>query len=335
VIPALILTAGLATRLRPLSLVRAKAALPVAGEPLVGRILRGLAAAGVSDAVLNLHHHPSSITGRIGDGSSYGVRVRYSWETRVLGSAGGPRRAVPLLGSPTFLIVNGDTLSAVDVPALVDEHRRSGALVTMAVTPHTEPDRYGGIAADNDGRVRGFVRRGSGQPSAHFVGVQVVEAAALASVPADTPFESVGALYPALLAAQPGCIRTCLASGDFHDIGTPADYLDTALRLAAVNSATRAPADDPLRGERTTVHPTAVLERTVLWDDVTVEAGATLRECVVTDGVRLPAGTSWSGVILRVAGGEIGPDERIVGGLAICPMTTGAWAVGPLATEAT
>ena len=160
-IPALVLTAGLATRLRPLSLVRAKAALPVAGDPLVRRILRWLAGYGVTDAVLNLHHLPHTITGIIGDGADIGVRVRYSWEVPVLGSAGGPRRALPLLGASPFLIVNGDTLTDVDVAALVADHRQSGALVTMAVVPNTEPDKYGGVVVEPDGAVSGFAKRGS------------------------------------------------------------------------------------------------------------------------------------------------------------------------------
>src|SRR2546425_7476361 len=143
-LPALVLTAGLATRLRPLSRVRAKAALPVAGEPLVERILRWLAAAGVEEFVLNLHHLPETITGLIGDGAGLGVRVRYSWETPVLGSAGGPRHALPLLGSGEFLIVNGDTLTDVNVAEVLEAHRASGALVTMALVPNTEPDKYGG-----------------------------------------------------------------------------------------------------------------------------------------------------------------------------------------------
>jgi len=109
---ALVLTAGLGTRLRPLTLARAKAAVPVDGEPLASRVIRWLAASGVRDLVLNLHHKPDTITGTIGDGSSLGVRVRYSWETPVLGSAGGPRRALPLLvdgldPAPPLLFVNG------------------------------------------------------------------------------------------------------------------------------------------------------------------------------------------------------------------------------------
>ena len=144
-VPALVLTAGLATRLRPLSFVRAKAALPVAGTPLVYRILRSLSSAGVRDVVLNLHHLPHTLTRLLGDGRALGMRIRYSWEVPVLGSAGGPKRAIPLLANPeprtpnpgTFLILNGDTLTDVDPRAVVDAHRQSGALVTMAVVPNT------------------------------------------------------------------------------------------------------------------------------------------------------------------------------------------------------
>jgi NDP-sugar pyrophosphorylase family protein len=155
-IPALVLTAGLATRLRPLSRVRAKAALPVAGEPLVRRILRCLAQAGIEDAVLNLHHLPHTLTGLVGDGSDLGLRVRYSWETDVLGTAGGPRHALPLLDSPTFLIANGDTLTDVNIPALIASHRASGALVTTAVIPNDQPDKYRGFVTDGRGIVTGY-----------------------------------------------------------------------------------------------------------------------------------------------------------------------------------
>src|SRR3979490_3361045 len=88
---ALLLTAGLGTRLRPLTDVRAKPAIPVAGEPMVRRIIRWLASYGIDDFVLNLHHRPETLTAAVGDGSDLRVRVRYSWEQpRILGSAGGP-----------------------------------------------------------------------------------------------------------------------------------------------------------------------------------------------------------------------------------------------------
>ena len=312
-IPALVLTAGLATRLRPLSFVRAKAAVPVAGEPLARRILRGLAAAGVTDAVLNLHHLPHTLTTLMGDGSDAGVRVRYSWEVPVLGSAGGPRRALPLLGASTFLIVNGDTLTDIDVAAVVADHRRSGALVTMAVVPNPEPVKYGGVVAGHDGTVTGFARSGSARESSLFVGVQVVEADAFASVPDATPYESVGALYPALIDARPGSVRAFVTSGELLDIGTPDDYLRTSLLLGAREGRA-------LQGEGARVHASARVEQSVLWDDVEVGEGTMLRQCVVTDGVRVPADTSWIGVTMRRPNGKLAPGERVIDGMAICSL---------------
>ncbi|MGH8185718.1 MAG: nucleotidyltransferase family protein, partial [Steroidobacteraceae bacterium] len=186
-IPALVLTAGLATRLRPLSHVRAKAALPVAGQPLVHRIIRRLHASDVRDLVLNLHHLPHTITASLGDGSELGVRVRYSWEPILLGSAGGPRRALPLLDADRFFIINGDTLTDVDVDVVLAAHDRTKALVTMAVMPNTEPQKYGGVLVGDDGIVTGFTRRGSSGPSFHFIGVQVAEAVVFAALPDNEP----------------------------------------------------------------------------------------------------------------------------------------------------
>jgi len=201
-IPALVLTAGLATRLQPLSLVRAKAALPVAGQPLIGRILDWLRANGVTDVVLNLHHLPPTLTRVVGDGQRFGVRVRYSWETPVLGSAGGPKRAAPILGAPRFLVVNGDTLTSLDLAPLIAHHERSGALVTMAGVPNAEPEKYSGLLAGPDGAFAGVAPKGSPQPSYHYFGVQVVEAAAFDTAPSDTPSESIATLYPARRAAK-------------------------------------------------------------------------------------------------------------------------------------
>jgi len=313
-IPALILAAGLATRLRPLSFVRAKAAVPVAGQPLITRILRQLRAAGVADAVLNLHHLPHTLTRIVGDGSDLDMRVRYSWEMPLLGSAGGPRQALPLVGAPTFLIANGDTLTDVDMAALAAAHRGSGALVTMAVAQHTEPQKYGGVVVAADGAVTGFTTRGSSQVSHHFVGLQVAEAAAFAALNAGTPYESVAAVYPALISARPGSVRAHVCTAEFLDIGTPDDYLRTSMLLA------RREGGAVPHGARTRVDPTARVEESILWDDVEVGAGSMLRECIVADAARVPGDTSWTGVTLRPATGELAPGERRIGELAVASL---------------
>jgi mannose-1-phosphate guanylyltransferase len=309
--PALVLTAGLATRLRPLSFVRAKAALPIGDRAIVQRILQWLAGHGVNDAVLNLHHLPHTITRIVGDGSKEEVRVRYSWEMPVLGSAGGPRHALPLLASSAFLIVNGDTLTNVDVGELVDAHRKSGALVTMAVIPNTEPAKYGGVVADNRGIVAGFTNAGSTDRSFHFIGVQVVEGAAFASLPDNMPAESVKDLYPALIAARPGSIRAFITDAEFFDVGTPRDYFDTCMRFRTRER------EEP-NGSRIP-DPGSRIQDCIVWHDVQIDPRARLRRCILTDGVRVPAG-SWENMIIRHANGEVATNEQRVDDLAIAPI---------------
>src|SRR5215813_7386164 len=196
---ALVLTAGLGTRLEPLTRVRAKPAVPVAGEPIIRRIIQWLGRQRVTELVLNLHHLPETLSARVGDGSDLGVHVRYSWEQpEVLGSAGGPRRALPIVGNETFFIVNGDTMTDLALEPLADAHRNSGALVTMALVANREPERYGGVVLTSDGSFSGFVGRGAGAAgSYHFIGVQAVQAEAFSAVP-DGRAVNVHAVYEAL-----------------------------------------------------------------------------------------------------------------------------------------
>jgi NDP-sugar pyrophosphorylase family protein len=314
--PALVLTAGLGTRLRPLSYVRAKPAMPVAGRPLVRRILAWLASHGVTDAVLNLHYKPQTITAAVADDAEPGVRVQYSYENPILGSAGGPRHALPLLASPRFFLVNGDTLCDVELEALAASHAASGALVTMALVVQPDARHYGGVTLDAQGAVTGFVKRGTPSPY-HFIGVQAVNAEAFDIVAPDQPAETVRALYPHLMAERPGSVRGFVCDATFHDIGAPQDYLQTSLLLAAQEGW-----PVPLRGRNCTIDQAAVVEESVLWDDVAVEADAVLTRTVVADGVTIPAGARFEeAVIIRRPIGytpEFG--EELVGNLLVRRM---------------
>jgi NDP-sugar pyrophosphorylase family protein len=290
---ALVLAAGLGTRLQPLTLARAKAAAPVDGEPLVRRTIRWLVSHGVQDLVVNLHHKPETITAAVGDGSDLNARVRYSWESSVLGSAGGPRHALPLLldrrADRTSVLVNGDTLTTVDLPAMIEQHRRSGAQVTMALIPNPRPDKYGGVLLDPAGGVTGFTRRGNPQRSFHFIGPQVVEADVFLPLEDGVPSETVLGFYPQLMAARPGAVMGFVSGTAFQDIGTPADLLQTSLDLAAADGRP----DRPRWGREVRVAPGATVTRSALWDHVSVETGAVLDECVVADGVTIPGGSEY------------------------------------------
>lgn len=311
---ALVLTAGFGTRLRPLTYCRAKPAVPVAGRPLVHRILRWLAREGVRDLVLNLHYKPETIARAVGDGGHLGVRVRYSWEPRLLGSAGGPRHALPLM-APRFFLVNGDTLTDMSLAEIERAHERTGALVTLAVVPNPAPDRYGGIIADAAGRVVGFTRAGDSRPSDHFAGVQVADEAAFRALPDEEPARTIPDWYMKLLAADPGAVRVHRCDAVFHDIGTPAEYLRTSLRIAAAEGAAELP-----RGDGARVHPTTQLVRTALWDDVVVEAGCELVECVVGDGARVPAGSRFERKAIVPARVVPGSQDRSPADLLVAPL---------------
>ena len=316
---ALLLTAGLGTRLRPLTHLRAKAAVPINGEPLAVRAIRALERAGIRDLVLNLHYLPATIAGAIGDGADLGVRVRYSWEQPVLGSAGGPRHALPLVADDdgdAFLIVNGDTLTDLDIRALLARHHQSGALVTMALIRNPKPDQYGGVAVSSDGWVTGFRPRAASRdsgaaPRYHFIGVQVAQARAFADLEDGVPYESVNTLYPHLIAANPRAIAAHVAKASFLDIGTPRDCLETTLALARTEGPR-------LTGARCRIHESAEIEGSVLWDDVTVGAGASLRDCIVGDGAEIPSGARYERCAIIPADGRTpGNGERVDGHLIV------------------
>jgi NDP-sugar pyrophosphorylase family protein len=293
--PALVLTAGLGTRLQPLTFVRAKPALPVAGEPLIRWIIGWLAAQDVTDLVLNLHHLPHTLTSVVGDGSDLGAHVRYSWEQpEVLGSAGGPRRALPLMGADEFFIVNGDTLTDIDLEALASAHTRSGAFVTLALVPNREPHKYGGVRVDAGGGVTGFDRRGAGaEGSYHFIGVQIARAEAFAALPDGRPVNSIGDSYSRLLESKPGSIRGFVCDASFDDIGTPADYWTTSFARLGSRSAEAA------YGRHARIAASARVTQSILWDEVEVGADAVVDECIVTDGVRIPPGAIHRRSVLR------------------------------------
>jgi mannose-1-phosphate guanylyltransferase len=295
-LPCLVLTAGLGTRLRPLTDILAKPALPVAGQPLVTRILKWLVTQGIDSAVLNLSHLPETVAGVVGDGSQFGMRVRYSWEQPVLGSAGGPRHALPLLGA-RFLIVNGDTLTNVSINDVIDTHTRSGAAVTMALVPHPAPGRYGGVHVNDDGLIDKFTARTDAVdgPLWHYIGVQIVEAAVFADLPDGEPAESVGGIYRPLVEQRLVAAHRCDAM--FRDIGRPDDYLETAFAVAHDEGHLGGVIEE----DGASYDSAALLERVILWPGSRVDAGASLTNCLVA-GAHVPAGTTATNACLLPSG---------------------------------
>jgi NDP-sugar pyrophosphorylase family protein len=303
-LPAIVLTAGLGTRLDPLTRLVAKPAVPVGESTLIELVLAWLRSAGISEAVLNLHHRPETLTGLLGDGSPLDLRVRYSWEDPVLGSAGGPARAIPLLETRRVLIVNGDTLCPVDLQELLDAHERSRARVTLAVVQNPAPLRYTGLVLDDEDRVVRRELRGTPGPSTwHFVGVQIAESDVFDSVSTSSPADTIPGLYLDMAREDPGSVRAWRTDVPFLDVGTPVDYLHAALARSRAHAA--APG----------------LVRTIVWPDARVAPDVQLEECIVAGPVTVPAGFSARrAVLLPAAVARSDEAAHVNGAVAVFPF---------------
>ncbi len=220
---ALILAAGVGSRLRPLTDTCPKPMLPVAGEPLLAHTLRWLRRAGVEEAALNLHHLPAVVRGGLGNGERFGMRLRYAEEQELQGTAGAVHHFPGFFDEP-FLVIYGDLLLDLDLDALIAFHRQRAALMTLALKRTTTPHSQGMIEVDATGRVLSFVEKPAvwnGGDTAN-AGVYVCEPQVLAGVPAG--FSDWGHdIIPALLRAGAPVYGVPL-SGYLLDIGTPAAY---------------------------------------------------------------------------------------------------------------
>ncbi len=228
---AMVLAAGLGLRMRPLTLLRAKPALPVLDRPLLEFTLERLAHAGVRDVVVNLHHLADSVIDAIGTGRRLGVRISYACEREILGTGGGPRAVREFFGREPFLLVNGDVFFDFDLRALVARHRASGALATLALRPLPDPSAYSPVVTDRRGRIlsiAGRPRPARGTVSM-FASVHVLDPRLLERLPPG-PSDSVRDLYVPLL-AEGAHLAGVRCAGAWYDFGRPSLYRDAQLRM--------------------------------------------------------------------------------------------------------
>jgi len=152
---AMVLAAGLGTRLRPITYALPKPMAPVLNRPVMEHTVRLLVKHGFGEAIANLHWFPETIEGHFGDGSDFGLELTYSFEQQLLGTAGGVRNAAGFLGD-SFLVVAGDALTDIDFGAMREFHQSHEGLVTMATKRVADTDQFGVVIAGEDGRIQGF-----------------------------------------------------------------------------------------------------------------------------------------------------------------------------------
>jgi NDP-sugar pyrophosphorylase family protein len=223
---AMILAAGLGTRLRPLTATLPKPLLPMAGRPLVVWNLLLLKQHGIKEVVINLHHFGHLIERELGDGSGLGLHIRYSHEPVILGTGGGLKQAEAFFGGEPFLVLNGDTQIDLDLAELIRCHRHRNALATMVLREDPEAARWGLVEIDRTHRVVRIVGRGLPSPvetsPRMFAGVHVMHPDLLRDVPVGHESSIIDAYVRAIEGGA--TILGFTMSGYWSDIGTPERY---------------------------------------------------------------------------------------------------------------
>ena len=282
---AIILSAGYGTRLWPLTEDRTKPAIPILGKPLVGYVAEYLAGYGFDEIVVNLHHRPESVRNALGDGSRFGVKLHYVEEPLILGTSGALDNTREFFDRETFLVVNGKIIADIDLNAALETHRRTNALATLVLLPNTRRERFS-IVETEDGRITRF----AGMPDPEvtgpvplmFTGIHIMEPRIFDYIPRGIFSDSVTHVYPQAM-AKGEIVAAHVASGKWRELSTLKRYLEISVEMLKETGRPY------VTGAGTDISPTASVTDSVLWDGVSVGAGARVDRCVLADNVTIPA----------------------------------------------
>jgi mannose-1-phosphate guanylyltransferase len=351
-VQAVILVGGEGTRLRPLTSTVPKPVVPLVDRPFIAYMLEWLRRHDVDDVVLSCGFLATSVHNVLGDGSAYGLRIRYVEEPDPRGTAGALKYAESLLDE-RFLMLNGDVLTDIDLTAQVAFHEATGATATLALVPVEDPSAYGLVRTAPDGAVEEFIEKPSHDAvdtNLISAGAYVLERSILELVPADKNVSIEREVWPRLVGDG---LFGFTADAYWLDIGTPERYLqgtfdiiegnvDTAVRDRIGDSYVAVDAGAEVLGR---VVPPAVVEHgcqvgegaqvgplVVLGHGVSVGAGATVERSVVLQGAEIGAGCHLRDCIVS-AGARVGDRSQITGGAVLgegvtigadCVVTRGA-----------
>ncbi len=287
----MILAAGYGTRLWPLTIDRAKPALPFMGQPLVGYVAAYLARNGCHEIGVNLHHQAASVRAALGHGSAVGVQLHYFDEPTILGTSGALDNARDFLATDTFIVVNGKLATNIDLRAALATHRRERALATLVLRRNVARERYT-IIRVRDGLYAGL----GGFPAPDhlldakcndvplmFTGIHIMEARIFDYIPRGIFSDSITDVYPQAISAGER-IAAHVAAGAWHELSTVERYLDTSIELL------RQKGRDVELGAGAHIEAGADVHDAVLWEHAHIAVGASVRRAVLGAGVRVRRG---------------------------------------------
>jgi len=335
-VKAMILAGGLSTRLYPLTKQVPKPLVPVAGVPNAEHLIHYLHSYGFDEIAINVHYLAEAIVETLGDGSRFGVRLTYSYEPELLGSAGAVKQLEPFFGNETFAVVGCDDLTDLPLDRLLAFHHDCGAIATIGLVECAEVDQYGVVVTDERGKIVGFQEKppkGTERSKLANTGIYAFSPEIFAQVPAQTFYDFGKQVFPALQSAGAPFYGFDARGAYWSDIGTPAEYRRASADVVRGTFAipgTRANGVDPSavigsnvtiegpvwvgEGARlddgvTIVGPSVVgdgahlergarIERSILWEGATVGTDAVLRDTIVGKRFRVESAATLDGAVV-------------------------------------
>jgi NDP-sugar pyrophosphorylase family protein len=326
-VKAMVLAAGAGTRLRPLTHETPKPMVPVVNRPVIHHVLDNLLRHGIKEVMVNLFALPEQVRGYCGDGSRWSLKVQYSQEPKLMGTAGAIKKVEEFFEDGPFIVMSGDGLSDIDITAMWAFHKKRKSLATMAVKAVDSRFDYGVTLANGSGRIKGFLEKpywGDVFSNKVNTGIYLFEPEIFKFIPKNKVYDFGHELWPKLLKLKKP-IYSFETRGYWTDVGNPTEYRQCQIDILDGKAKINIPGSEVRKGiwieEPATISPKAVLKApcvigkgsvieegaeigpyTVVGDRAQIAAQATLKNCVLFDNVTVGRNAHLSNCILGANG---------------------------------
>ena len=317
---AILLVGGFGTRLMPLTKNTPKPMLTVAGLPVTEHQIAMAKAAGITEIVLATSYLSEIFTPYFGDGSQWGISIKYAVEKEPLGTGGAIRNAAQMLSSnESIVILNGDVLSAHNLAEQIRQHEEHDADVTLHLTTVEDARAFGCVPTDEQGRVTAFLEKMENPVTNQInAGCYVFNPRVLSSIPLDTVVSVERETFPQLVANN-AAVYGYVENAYWLDIGTPRALLkasidiversgDSLLMPGSIVDPTATINGGSCIGQNSTVGAGVTIERSIIEAGTTIEADAVITDSFVAAGAHVDKGAVITSSFVTI--GEILPIPR-------------------------
>ncbi len=312
---AMILAAGVGSRLDPLTRNVPKPLVPIINRPVMEYLILLLKQHGFHDIMVNVHYLGDTIAAYFGDGAKWGVNIHWSHEDELWGDAGSVKRVQDFFQNETFLVIGGDDLTDMDLTAVVQTHKHKNATATLALSVVDDPSEYGIVQLDDNSRITRFLEKPKGEVFSNTAntGVYVFEPSVFELIPAHTFFLFGKQLFPLMMEKELPMYGH-VTEAYWKDVGNIKVYKQTQrdvlegqvnallpLHQAGKNvwkgdnvqmDASVTVGSPVAIGSNVTIEADATIgDNTVIGDNCHIGAGATLQETILWEGATIGAGT--------------------------------------------